>query len=223
MDAKDWDQRYAASPLLWSAEPNRWVVQHATALPPGRALDLAAGEGRNAVWLASVGWTALAVDFSPVAVERVHELAVDRLGPRADAVSARVEDVLTWAPPVEAFDLVLLSYLHLGAADRRGVLARAAAAVAPGGHLLVVGHDARNLAEGYGGPSDPAVLYGPQDVATDLADSGLHVVHAATEPRPVSDPDGVDHVALDVVVLARRDVVARVEDVVANVEGEPHA
>ncbi len=216
MDARDWDERYARSPLLWTAEPNRWVVQHAAALTPGRALDLAAGEGRNAVWLASMGWTALAVDFSPVAVERVHQLAVDRLGPRADAVSARVEDVLTWAPPVGAFDLVLLSYLHVGAADRQGVLTRAAAAVAPGGHLLVVGHDVRNLAEGYGGPSDASVLYGPQDVATDLTDTGLVLVHAATEPRPVTDPDGVEQVALDVVVLARRDAAIRAE-------GEPHA
>ena len=216
MDARDWDERYARSPLLWTAEPNRWVVQHAAALTPGRALDLAAGEGRNAVWLASLGWTALAVDFSAVAVERVHQLAVDRLGPRSGAVSAQVEDVLTWVPPVGAFDLVLLSYLHLGAADRRGVLARAAAAVAPGGHLLVVGHDARNLAEGYGGPSDPTVLYGPQDVAADLADTGLVLVPAATEPRPVTDPDGVDQVALDVVVLARRSAAT-------PAEGEPHA
>ena len=203
MDARDWDERYARSPLLWTAEPNRWVVQHAAALTPGRALDLAAGEGRNAVWLASMGWTALAVDFSPVAVERVHQLAVDRLGQRADAVSARVEDVLTWAPPVGAFDLVLLSYLHLGAADRQGVLTRAAAAVAPGGHLLVVAHHTDNLEQGYGGPQNARWLYSESDVEADIAGSGLEPVVSERAARTVATDDG-PRTAWDAVVLARR-------------------
>jgi 2-polyprenyl-3-methyl-5-hydroxy-6-metoxy-1,4-benzoquinol methylase len=56
MDADAWDQRYAAAERVWSVEPNVWLAQVARDLPPGRALDLACGEGRNAVWLAERGW-----------------------------------------------------------------------------------------------------------------------------------------------------------------------
>jgi len=56
MDADAWDQRYAASELVWSREPNQFVASELADLPPGTAVDLAAGEGRNAIWLASRGW-----------------------------------------------------------------------------------------------------------------------------------------------------------------------
>ena len=62
MDAGDWDARYAASELVWGAEPNRFVVEEFTAVAPGRAVDLGAGEGRNALWLAERGWLVTAVD-----------------------------------------------------------------------------------------------------------------------------------------------------------------
>lgn len=204
MDAADWDERYERAPLLWSAEPNRWVVEHAGGLRPGRMLDIAAGEGRNAIWFAEHGWHALAVDFSEVAMKRAREMALARLGAGAYRVETLTTDIFTWEPPAGAFDLVLVCYLHVGAPQRRTLVARAASAVAPGGALLVIGHDARNLADGYGGPQDPAVLYGPADVAADLDGSGLTVRHSATENRPVTDADGADHVALDVVLLAER-------------------
>jgi 2-polyprenyl-3-methyl-5-hydroxy-6-metoxy-1,4-benzoquinol methylase len=66
---EDWNARYAASELLWTAEPNRLFAAEIAGLEPGRALDLACGEGRNAVWLAEQGWRVTAVDFSDVALE----------------------------------------------------------------------------------------------------------------------------------------------------------
>ncbi len=63
MDHQDWNRRYAQKELVWTAEANRFLVAEASDLPPGRALDLAAGEGRNAVWLAERGWRVVAVDF----------------------------------------------------------------------------------------------------------------------------------------------------------------
>ena len=83
MDASEWDRRYAAADLVWSAGPNAVVAREADDLPPGRALDLASGEGRNAIWLAERGWRVTAVDFSAVATERTRQLAAGRLG--ADA------------------------------------------------------------------------------------------------------------------------------------------
>ena len=70
VDRQAWDSRYTAAELLWTAQPNRWLVEEVAGLPAGRALDLGAGEGRNAVWLAAGGWTVTAVDFSAAAWAR---------------------------------------------------------------------------------------------------------------------------------------------------------
>ncbi|MBO4206528.1 class I SAM-dependent methyltransferase [Micromonospora echinofusca] len=198
MDSTAWDARYAAAPdLVWTGEPNRFVVAETGALPPGRALDLAAGEGRNAVWLAGRGWQVTAVDFSPVAVERGRTLARDQ----GVEVTWEVADVLRYAPPAGAFDLVLIAYLHLPAADLATVLHRAGQALRPGGRLVVVGHDRANLRHGVGGPQDPALLHDPQTVAAAL--SGLRILRSETARRPVSvDDRTVD--ALDSVVVASR-------------------
>jgi SAM-dependent methyltransferase len=203
MDAAGWDERYAASALLWSVGPNRFVEEVAADLPPGRALDVAAGEGRNALWLVERGWKATAVDFSTVALERTRSLAATRLGERADRLDVVQADVLTYQPERRAFDLVLLAYLQVVADERRAALRLSASGVAPGGRLLVIAHDSTNLTHGVGGPQDPAVLYTPQDVVADLAGTGLSVERAETVRRPVETPDGVRD-ALDVLVLATR-------------------
>ncbi|MCI4061149.1 class I SAM-dependent methyltransferase [Micromonospora sp. R77] len=199
MDSHAWDTRYANTPgLVWSAEPNRFVVESVTGLAPGAALDLAAGEGRNAVWLAGQGWRVTAVDFSPVAVERGRELTA-RHGVE---VEWRVADVTAYRPVPGSYDLVLLIYLHLPAAALAGVLASARRALRPGGTLVVVGHDLANLEGGIGGPQDPAVLLTPETVVDGLA--GLHIRRAETARRPVATADGRTVDALDTVVVASR-------------------
>ena len=200
MEAAEWDARYAGQELVWSAEPNRFVEEECRSLPPGRALDLAAGEGRNAIWLASVGWEVTAVDFSAVALEKGRRLAEHQGEEVAGALDWVCADARTWEPPAGRFDLVLISYLQVPAAERRRVLGHAASALAPAGRLLVVGHDIANLNGGVGGPQDPAVLYGPDDVRADLGSfAGLEVERASTVERPT--PAGT---ALDVLVVARR-------------------
>lgn len=202
MDSTTWDARYAERDLVWSAGPNAFVEQVAAQLTPGRALDLAAGEGRNAIWLAEQGWEATAVDFSRVALERAQRIAGERLGElAADRLHVLQADLLSYQPPAGAFDLVIVVYLQVAADQRRPVLRAAARAVAPGGHLLVVAHDSRNLAEGVGGPQDPAVLYTAADVVEDLQGGPLEVVRAETVTRTVSTDAGERH-ALDCLVLA---------------------
>ncbi len=194
-----WDARYAATESLWSFEPNRFLVGETAALAPGRALDLACGEGRNALWLAARGWQVTAVDFSGVALDRGRERAE-----RDDLTLEWVQaDVLQWAPPERGFDLVAILYLHLRGAELRPVLRRAADAVAPGGTLLVVAHDATNLADGHGGPQDPALLYTPADVTAAIA--GLAVQRAERVRRPVATPAG-ERTAIDSLVRAVRPV-----------------
>jgi SAM-dependent methyltransferase len=193
MKPEDWDRRYAEKELVWSAGPNRFLAAEAADLEPGRALDLACGEGRNALWLAEQGWQVTAVDFSQVAVEKGRRIAAER-GLDVDFV---VADLLEHDPGEQAFDLVIVFYLQLPHDELDRVLRRAARAVAPGGTFLLVGHDLRNLAAGHGGPQDAAVLYTPEDVVASLG--GLEVERAEPVERPV---DGA--VAIDALVRARR-------------------
>lgn len=195
MKREDWDRRYAERELVWSAEPNRFLVAETEALPPGRALDLACGEGRSAVWLAERGWQVTAVDYSGVALEKARRIA-ERRGVAVDWVLA---DLLDYEPEARAFGLVLILYLHVLGDERRRILARAAAAVAPGGTLLLVGHDLANLTEGWGGPSDASLLYTPGEIAGELP--GLEIVKAE---RVYRRPEEAERDAVDALVRAQR-------------------
>jgi len=198
VNREQWNQRYAAAEeLLWSAAANRTLETEAEGLPLGRALDLACGEGRNAVWLAQQGWDVTAVDFSDVAVARGRELA----GRRGVTVHWVLEDVYEFEPESGGFDLVIVLYLHVPAPARREVLRRATRGLALGGTLLVLGHDASNLADGYGGPSDPSILYSPQDLAADVPD--LHIVKAEHVHREVDTDEGRS-LAIDALLRATR-------------------
>lgn len=205
MDREDWNHRYAGRELLWTATPNRFLVAETAGLEPGRALDLACGEGRNAVWLAEQGWTVTGVDFSDVGLEKARRLA----GARGVDVNWVTADLRDYRPEPHAHDLVLLFYLQVPAAEREPIVRAAAEAVAPNGTLLLVAHDRSNLEEGYGGPQEPAVLYTADDVTADLGGTGLHVERAERVRRPVQEADG-EHVALDALVRAARPATSAV-------------
>ncbi|PJE95440.1 class I SAM-dependent methyltransferase [Streptomyces carminius] len=188
------------------------MARETGSLPPGRALDLAAGEGRNSVWLAARGWRVTAVDFSAVALERGRRLAARQPSGTADRVTWVAADLTGYRPEPGAYDLLLVVYLHLPAGQRRTVLRRAARAVAAGGTLLVVGHDSVNLTEGIGGPRDPGVLFTPGDVLADTVGEAvgqesvpdLETVRAERVRRPVTGPDGEPAEAVDALVRLRR-------------------
>ena len=200
MDRDVWNQRYAGADLVWSAEANRFLMDEASDLRAGRALDLGSGEGRNAIWLAKRGWHVTAVDFSDVALEKARRMA-STMGLDVEWIEA---DLRTYSPAQRAFDLVVIVYIHLPAAVRRDVIRHGAEAVAVGGTLLVIGHDRSNLERGFGGPQDPALLFTPEDITADLAGiDGIHVVHAERVFRAVTAADG-EHTAVDALVRAER-------------------
>lgn len=152
MRAEDWDRRYAEQ-AQWSAGPNELVAELLAGLRPGVAVDLAAGEGRHALWLADRGWRVTAVDFSAAGLDR------GRARPGADRVDWVTADVRTWTAEPASLDLVLVAYLHLPAPETADLLTRAVGLLRPGGSLLVLGHDVANPAEGVGGPQDPEILH----------------------------------------------------------------
>lgn len=192
MDRHQWNERYAAKPLLWAVDPGPFLGGELGDRPPGRVLDLGAGEGRTALWLAERGWHVTAVDFSDVALER------GRRRVEAADVTGSVEwvcaDLVDFDPTGGTFDLVLLLFIHLPADHRRRLLRLAAATLAPGGAVVVVGYDTAHATAGEGGPRDPAVLFSPEDIVVDL--DGLRVERA--ERIQVGD-------AVDAIVRAVRD------------------
>ena len=200
MDSQQWDERYSGTEFEWTTRPNQFVATELADLPPGRALDLAAGEGRNTVWLAERGWQVTAVDFSRVGLDKGRKLSAAR-GLDEAQVDWIVADLRDYEPERDAYDLALIAYLQVSPALRATVLARAAAALAPAGTAFVVGHDLANLTEGVGGPQDPDVLYTPEAVRAELP--GLRVVWAGRVRRPV-ERDGGTATAVDTLVRAVR-------------------
>lgn len=164
-DADVWDARYAQRGV-WSGEPNEILVAEASLLSPGRALDVACGEGADAVWLAERGWTVTAVDVSHVAIER------NRLMPLPEAAAGCITwqqaDVARWAPPLRAFDLVTMQFMHPAAVHRTRVFRALADAVAPGGMLLIVAHHPNDVDKLQSRADKRGMLYSAEDVAAAL-------------------------------------------------------
>ena len=192
-----WDTRHQAGDFEGEG-PNPTLVLGASGLPRGSALELAAGSGTNAVWLAGQGWRTTAVDWSPVG------LANGRA--KANAAGVPVEwlerNLFDWTPPARSLDLVVIVYLHVPPDERRPIYAGAAAAVAPGGRLLVIGHDRLNATEGEGGPPDPERLFTADEIAVDLlaADPSFEIERAEVVrrvPRPGRAP-------IDSLLIVRR-------------------
>ena len=165
MDAAAWDERYSQSELVWGAPPNAVVVEQVTALPRGRALDLACGEGRNAHWLATRGWEVTGLDYSAVALDKARRVAAEAPRSVRGRLDYRVADV-TESDLGGEYDLVLMIYLHLAPEERLRVVNRAISALKPDGILMILGHDAVNLSQGVGGPQDVEILYTPDDLVT---------------------------------------------------------
>ena len=204
MDAASWDERYRSTGLVWSAGPNAFVVKEVEALlvrrggETGRALDLAGGEGRNALWFAEQGWAAELVEFSAVALEKAAAIAAQR----GVTLRTTLAD-MTEAPAIDPADLVLVCYLQLTPEPLARALAHAATLVAPGGTLLVIAHERDNLEHGYGGPPDPTFLPTVADVLDAVDGRGLVVERAEQVRRPVETDEGPRE-AIDLIVRASR-------------------
>jgi SAM-dependent methyltransferase len=197
MDERFWDERYSTSDLIWTAQPNVFLVRETADLSPGTVLDLACGEGRNAVWLAEHGWDATGVDYSSVGLKKAAALAEQR---EVDVAFER-HDATTWMPE-RSFDLVAVLYLQLPPLERREAIGRALGAMPHGGSLLVVAHDRDNLEHGIGGPRSPEVVYSVDEVVEQASAAGFEIVTAEQARRMVTTPDG-ERDAIDTVARAR--------------------
>jgi SAM-dependent methyltransferase len=162
-----WDKQYSAvEGYKYGTRPNAFLTAEAHRLPRrARILVPGDGEGRNGAWLASQGHAVLTVDISEVGVARARALAA-QLGVRIDAL---VADLKEWTPPARAFDAVVLSWLHMPPAMRADVHRKVAAALRPGGLLLLEAFHPRQLGRGSGGPKEVELLYTLEDVRADFS------------------------------------------------------
>ncbi|MCO5993396.1 class I SAM-dependent methyltransferase [Actinoallomurus rhizosphaericola] len=198
-----WEERYAGDTHVWSGRPNPQLVAEAGDLTPGTALDAGCGEGADAVWLASRGWRVTAVDFAATALRRAREHAETFDADAAGRIDWLQADLTAWAPPEQRFDLVSTHYVHL-AGERAAFFRRMAAAVAPGGSLLVVGHHPSDLETTVGRPPLPELFFTAEDVVACLDSGRWDVVAAEARPRPATDPDGNEVTVHDTVLRAVR-------------------
>lgn len=161
-----WDERYAGVARAYGSEPNRWLAAQAPRIRPGgRVLSLGEGEGRNAVWLASQGFSVVAVDASSVGLEKARRLATER----GVTIETIVEDLARYRPEPASYDAVVSIFVHLPPEIRAGVHAAAEAALKPGGVLVVEAFTPRQLAFESGGPRQAVLLYEPATLRTDFA------------------------------------------------------
>lgn len=174
--AAAWDQRFGEQE--WPTAPDASLVELIEPLTPGHALDLGCGPGRNGVWLASHGWKVTGVDVSPVGLAQ----AEARAAAAGTTIEVVVADLFDYQPPAGQFDLVLVANVHVAAQDRPSLFAKAAGALAPGGHLLVIGHHLDSL--GQVGPPDPDRLY-TEAILVDLVPT-LHVEEVRRFERPAA-------------------------------------
>jgi len=201
LEAPAWDERYGGEELVWSGFPNPQLVAEIDEVAPGTALDVGAGEGADAVWLARRGWAVTAVDFSAMALKRIAEHAAEA----GVQVTTEQADVRSWGPPEGAYRLVNSQFMHQPPEVFAPLIARLAAAVEPGGHLLVVGHHPTDLEKPeIGRPPVEEMLFTAEEVAATLDPASWEILAADTRPRQLIGVDGEPVTAHDAVLHARR-------------------
>ena len=203
-DQAYWDERYRSKASLWSHEPNPHLVSEASGLRPGAALDAGCGEGADAIWLAGKGWHVTAVDLSSVALER----AAANAAAAGDQVAGRIDwqqaDLTGWDPGRDRFDLVSSQYLHLPAGQREPLVQRLAAAVRPGGTLLIAAHHPSDLHTTMRRPKQPELFFTGDEIAAALDPALWQIVTNAAPERTGTDPEGRSVTIRDTVLRAVR-------------------
>jgi 2-polyprenyl-3-methyl-5-hydroxy-6-metoxy-1,4-benzoquinol methylase len=194
-----WDERYSSDHYIFGTEPNTFLASAVASLPRGRAICLGDGEGRNGVYLAEHGFTVTAMDVSSVGMEKAAALAVDR----GVHITTVVADLANYDLGIGTWDLVVCIFLHLPPALRTGVHQRIAAALAPGGSVVLEAYTPRQLQFGTGGPSQVEWLMTPDILRHEFA--ALTMIHLEEVERSVHEGRGHDGPAAVVQLIARRE------------------
>lgn len=203
-DRRYWEERYAEPGLSWSGEPNAVLVAEAVMLTPGRALDVGSGEGADSLWLAQHGWQVTGVDIAQNALDKARAHAEDVDRDAAARIDWQQRDLTEWAPQPHTYDLVSAQFMHIPDPARSALFRTLATAVAPGGTLLIVGHDADDFDNDADHRAHLVLkMFTIFDVLTSIKGEGLHIDIAESRKRSTPVRGGTDF-HHDVVVKASR-------------------
>ena len=200
-----WEERYRGHTAVCSGRPNPQLVAEAGDLESGTALDAGCGEGADAIWLASRGWRVTAVDFATTALRRARELAETLSADIASRINWVQADLTSWTPTEDYFDFVSAHYVH-PATSREALVRRLAAAVAPGGTLLIVGHHPSELHTDISHASASEAFFTAEEVAANLDPVRWEIVVAETRTRSTTGHDGHEITLCDAVLRAHKRV-----------------
>jgi SAM-dependent methyltransferase len=165
MTKEFWDERYRSAEYAYGTEPNEFLKAQADALPKGRALAIGDGEGRNGVYLATLGHSVTSLDQSTEGLAKAQRLAAER----GVAITTVQADLATWTFPERSFEAIVAIFCHLPEAVRRRVHRESVRALVPGGVFLLEAYTPAQLAFGTGGPKDVALLYRLDQLREELA------------------------------------------------------
>ncbi len=194
-----WDQRYSGDELAYGDAPNQFLLSVSHRVPTkGTALDIGAGEGRNAMFLASRGLDVLAVDQSDVGMKKAQRTAQER-GLRLDT---RAVDLRDFEAALGSFDVVSSIFVHLPGALRAAVHRRIGAWLKPGGIFVLEAYAPDQIERSTGGPKDPAMLASLEVILSELGE--LEILHRAALERDVTEGTFHTGIASVVQVLARK-------------------
>ncbi len=171
-----WDERFGSEGYAYGSEPNDFLRLQAAALPPGDALCLAEGEGRNAVYLASLGHRVIAQDLSPVGLRKAQQLAASK----GVDLACECYDLRDFAPEGNSLDLVVAIWMHLEPSLRAQVHRRAIQALRPGGHFILEAYRPEQLEFGSGGPPSVELLISPEQLKEELSGLELQTLESTT-------------------------------------------
>lgn len=203
-DRDYWEDRYSAPGFAWSGNPNAVLVTEASALEPGRALDIGSGEGGDSIWLASRGWQVTGIDISQNALDKSRAKAESLDADLAARITWQQRDLSAWLPAPASFDLVSSQFMHLALPLRTTLFRALAAAVAPGGTLLIVGHDVTGRENDEHSAHLRELMFDAPEVVAAISGEGLVVEAAESRSRQVTDAEGNSTPMWDVVVRASR-------------------
>ncbi len=181
-----WEARYAGTgdEFLYGVEPNVFLAETVADLAPGTALCLADGEGRNGVHLATLGWDVTSVDLAASGLAKATRLAERR----GVTVTTEVADLATYDLGVGRWDLIVSIFAHTPPPIRARIHGAVAAALRPGGRLILEAYTPDQIGRGTGGPPVPALTMSLTGLRDEL--TGLEIVHGVELVRPVIEGSG---------------------------------
>lgn len=197
MGFQEWDKKYSSEEYIYTKTPNRFVVEYCEKLQGKTAIDLAGGEGRNAVWLAKSGWQVENIDFSQVALAKFLKFAAEE-EVLANCI-ATCQDGTEFKPALGAVDLGVIAYLHIPMPELIRAIRNLAMVINPDGHLFGVWHSGQNSLE-FNGPKDKPDFAVIREA---LSGTGMEILELANREGQIQTKDGLKP-SVTLVLLAKR-------------------